>query len=142
MDPIYNIIALIVNTLLGGGIITIITWKDKKLGAALDNLTKFAETMTKMSEHTNNEWQDIANEWRAECKEQKEYNNRQELRSQEMMNEIASYHKQIDALNAEKAIADTLRCEDLTCQRRIPPYVIHTYDSDTDASGGGEESLC
>lgn len=112
-----TIIMLIAEFLLGGGIIAIVTIKDKKTAAILENMQKVIE-----------EERELAKEYKAEVDSLKEEIRQKDdfIRSQEeyiheQHKEKSDLHEKLDKANSRAAINKLLHCKNIGCGERRPP---------------------
>ena len=112
------IISLSTLLLGGGGLVTIVTLKDKKMSAMLDNIS----LMVKSNSATNDEWQEIASERAQRTVELKNDLDRKEGVIREQYREIADLRTELDNCRTALAVEELLKCEIMACEERRPPF--------------------
>ena len=108
----------------GGGIIGLVTVKDKKYSAMLDNVKSAIETSSK----TNDEWKDIAQQWREECQEYKQSLEKKDAKIDAMYVCISQCREKTDNLKSQLVECDLYRCDKMDCPDRIPPFGSHNQE--------------
>ena len=102
----------------GGGLLTLVTLKDKKYSAILENVKSAMENSSK----TNEEWKQIAEQWRGECQEYKVSLDKKEAKIDAMYNCVSEWRNKADNLNSQLIESNLLRCDRLDCPDRRPPF--------------------
>lgn len=112
-----TIVMLIAEFLLGGGIIAIVTIKDKKTAAILDNMQKVIE-----------EERGLASEYKSEVASLKEEMGKKDDTIRENETYIRTLHKEnsdlhdkLDKANSRAAVNKLLKCQEIGCSQRRPP---------------------
>lgn len=111
MDWSSIIVALIAALVPTGGLTAIVTLKDKKTAAFLDNTEKLI-----------NQWQEIADGRKVRMDELKADLDRKEDVIQEQWKEISDLRNELDHARTDKAVAELMRCEKTSCPDRMPPF--------------------
>lgn len=111
MDWSSIIVALIAALVPTGGLTAIVTLKDKKTAAFLDNTEKLI-----------NQWQEIADGRKVRMDELKSDLDRKEDLIQEQWKEISGLRNELDHARTDKAVAELMRCEKTSCPDRMPPF--------------------
>lgn len=111
MDWSSIIVALIAALVPTGGLTAIVTLKDKKTAAFLDNTEKLI-----------NQWQEIADGRKVRMDELKSDLDRKEDVIQEQWKEISGLRNELDHARTDKAVAELMRCEKTSCPDRMPPF--------------------
>lgn len=68
------------------------------------------------------EWQDIAQERKSRCDELKESLDHKDAKIEELYKENAQLRQRSDTLSSKNAALSLLKCRDLTCAHRKPPF--------------------
>lgn len=111
MDWSSIIVALIAALVPTGGLTAIVTLKDKKTAAFLDNTEKLI-----------NQWQEIADGRKVRMDELKADLDRKESLIQGQWKEISGLRNELDHARTDKAVAELMRCEKTSCPDRMPPF--------------------
>lgn len=111
MDWSSIIVALIAALVPTGGLTAIVTLKDKKTAAFLDNTEKLI-----------NQWQEIADGRKVRMDELKADLDRKESLIQGQWKEISGLRNELDHARTDKAVAELMRCEKTSCPDRRPPF--------------------
>ena len=118
MDWTGIITALIAALIPTGGLTAIVTLRDKKTGAFLENVKAITE-----------QWQKIANERQTRCSELKSDLDRKDDKIEEQYKEKEALRQQLDSIRDELdhcrtalAVAELMKCEKTSCVDRIPPF--------------------
>ena len=113
----------LITTLIGvliptGGLTAIVTMRDKKTAAFLENVKSITE-----------QWQKIANERQERCGELKSDLDKKDEKIEEQYREKEALRKQLDSIRDElddtrtaRAVSELLKCEKTSCTDRIPPF--------------------
>lgn len=112
-----TIIILIAEFLLGGGIIAIVTIKDQKTAAILDNMQKVIEEERELAKQYKEEVQSL----KEEIKGKDEFARNQENYIRELHKEKSDLHEKLDKANSRAAVNKILKCQNLGCGDRRPP---------------------
>lgn len=118
LDWTQIIISLSTLLLGGGGLVTLVTLRDKKMSAMLDNIV----LIIKSNSATNDEWQEIARERASRITELKQDLDHKEEVIKEQYKEIAGLRTDLDNCRTRLAVAELLKCETITCNGRKPPF--------------------
>lgn len=118
MDWTGILTALIAALIPTGGLTAIVTLRDKKTGAFLENVKAITE-----------QWQKIANERQTRCSELKTDLDRKDDKIEEQYKEKEALLQQLDGIRDELdhcrtalAVAELMKCEKTSCTDRIPPF--------------------
>lgn len=106
-----NIIEIIVTALFGGGIVTFVTLRDKKTEAMLNNMEKVIE-----------ELRTLVNGYKTEVKELKIDIKAKEDYIDELHRKESSLYEKLDKANSRAAIFKILKCQEVGCPNRKPPF--------------------
>lgn len=101
----------------GGGIVTIVTLRDKKNAAMLDNIVKLIESNAK----TNEEWKAIAAERASRCGELKNDLDKKDNKIDALYGDITQMRNELDHTRTKCAVATLLKCTSVECGKRQPP---------------------
>lgn len=112
-----TIIILIAEFLLGGGIIAIVTIKDKKTEAILNNMQKVIEEERELAKQYKEDVESL----KGEIKEKDEFIRSQETYIHELHKEKSDLHEKLDKANSRAAVNKILKCQNLGCTTRRPP---------------------
>lgn len=118
MDWTQIVITALTLLIGGGGIVTLVTLRDRKNAALLDNILKVIESNSR----TNEEWKAIAYEWAHMCVELKGDLDRKDGKIDELRKEKETLMETLDDIRTDKAIADVLKCTKTECTERHPPF--------------------
>lgn len=118
MDWTQIIITALTLLIGGGGIVTLVTLKDKKTSALLENIEKVLQN----NAETNKEWKEIATERAGRCNELKTDLDKKDGKIDELRKEKEDLMQNLDDLRTEKAIVDVLKCTKTGCTERHPPF--------------------
>lgn len=111
MDWSGIITALIAALIPTGGLTAIVTLRDKKTAAFLDN-----------AKSINDHWKGIADERTHRAEELKADLDRKEEEIQEQWREISQLRNELDETRTARAVAELLKCEKTSCTDRVPPF--------------------
>lgn len=103
--------SIIIALLAGGTLTTIVTLRDKKTAAALDNVKTVVD-----------QWQEIAEDRKTRAEELKADLDRKESIIQEQWVEISELRNQLDHERTARAVAEMLKCRKTDCTDREPPF--------------------
>lgn len=112
-----TIVMLIAEFLLGGGIIAIVTIKDKKTAAILDNMQKVIDEERELA----NQYKAEAESLREECRKKDDNSRSQEDYIRELHKEKSELHDRLDKANSRAAVNKLLKCQEIGCSQRRPP---------------------
>ena len=112
-----TIIILIAEFLLGGGIIAIVTIKDKKTEAILNNMQKVIEEERELAKQYKEEVTSLKEEMR----QKDEFIRHQEEYIHDQHKEKSDLHERLDKANSRAAVNKILKCQNLGCDLRRPP---------------------
>lgn len=112
-----TIIILIAEFLLGGGIIAIVTIKDKKTEAILNNMQKVIEEERELAKQYKEEVTSL----KEEMKQKDEFIRNQEDYIRELHKEKSDLHEKLDKANSRAAVNKLLKCNEIGCAHRRPP---------------------
>lgn len=118
MDWTGIITALIAALIPTGGLTAIVTMRDKKTAAFLENVKAITE-----------QWQKIANERQERCGELKSDLDRKDDKIESQYKEKEALRQQLDSVRDELdhcrtalAVAELMKCEKISCADRVPPF--------------------
>ena len=103
--------ALIAALIPTGGLTAIVTMRDKKTAAFLENVKVLTE-----------QWRGIADERTHRAEELKADLDRKEAVIQEQWREISQLRNELDDTRTARAVSELLKCEKTSCTDRIPPF--------------------
>lgn len=135
-----TIVMLIAEFLLGGGIIAIVTIKDKKTAAILDNMQKVIDEERELA----NQYKAEAESLREECRKKDDNLRSQEDYIRELHKEKSELHDKLDKANSRAAVNKLLKCQEIGCSKRRPPLGEGAADTFKQIRNGnlGEEADC
>lgn len=113
-----QIIELAISFLVGGGLLAIVTLKDKKYAAMLENISKVIESNTK----TNEAWENLARQKLEDNRELKSEGERKDDKIDRLYDEISTLRNQLDRARTSAAVANMLKCQNTGCTSRLPPF--------------------
>ena len=105
---IVNVISLLIPT---GGIVAIITAREKKTEMALNNMNKI-----------NEQWEGFATKEEDRRKELKADIDKKDNKIDELHREISRLRNELDNERTERAKADLMKCLKIKCVDRHPPF--------------------
>lgn len=94
-----------------GGLTAIVTLRDKKTAAFLEN----AKTLI-------DQWQEVADGRKTRMDELKSDLDRKEEIIQKQWVEISELRNRCDHLSTARAVAEMLKCKKTACKDRVPPF--------------------
>lgn len=101
----------IIQLLFAGGILTLVTLRDKKTAAILDNYDRVIKS-----------WEETARERHARAEELKADLDKKDKKIDELYSENSELRNALDQERTERAKADMLKCHKLKCITREPPF--------------------
>ena len=107
---IVNVISLLIPT---GGIVAIITAREKKTEMALNNMNKI-----------NEQWEGFATKEEDRRKELKADIDKKDDKIDELHREISRLRNELDNERTERAKADLMKCVRIKCVDRHPPFAL------------------
>lgn len=111
MDWSGIITALIAALVPTGGLTALVTMRDKKTAAFIEN-----------TKEINDHWKGIAEERTNRAQELKADLDKKEQVIQEQWKEISQLRNELDDARTQKAVAEILKCETTSCIDRKPPF--------------------
>ena len=105
---IITILTLLINN---GGLVTLVTLREKKNAAFLDNISKLID-----------QWQEVANDRKLRADELKSDLDRKDAKIDSLYAEIAKLRGELDHTRTSEAVARMLKCENTACLDRKPPF--------------------
>lgn len=111
IDWVSVITALIAALIPTGGLTAIVTLRDKKTAAFLEN----TETLI-------DQWQEVADGRKQRMDELKADLDNKEKIIQQQWKEISELRNELDNARTDKAVAEVMRCEVTSCTDRKPPF--------------------
>ncbi len=116
------VLSAIVSLLSAGGLGWIVTVKEDKRAKSLDNESKKNAIEEKKRDDVIDEWKDIATEERRRVAELRKSLDEKDKQVTEKDNIISDLRTKLDEKNTYCAVAELLKCEDLQCPSRHPPF--------------------
>lgn len=110
----------------GGGLLTVVTLRDKKNAAMLDNIVKLIESNAK----TNEEWKAIAAERAVRCGELKSDLDRKDNKIDTLYVDMTQMRNELDHTRTKCAVATLLKCTIVECGKRQPPLGCDKMDNE------------
>lgn len=111
MDWTTIIITILTLLISNGGLVTLVTLREKKNAAFLDNISKLID-----------QWQEVANDRKLRADELKSDLDRKDAKIDSLYAEIAKLHGGLDHTRTSEAVARMLKCENTACLDRKPPF--------------------
>lgn len=111
MDWTTIIVTVLTVLISNGGLVTLVTLKEKKTAAFLDNVTKLID-----------QWQEIAEERKQRVKELKDDLESKEKKIEEVIRDRSGVRDDLDHTRTSEAVAKILRCDNTSCLDRKPPF--------------------
>ena len=112
------ITALIAALIPTGGLTAIVTMRDKKTAAFLENVKAITEQWQKMA----NEYQERIDNLKAELVRKDEIIDRKDGKIEALYHDKDELRQQPDHARTGRAVAELLKCEKTSCTDRIPPF--------------------
>ena len=112
------ITALIAALIPTGGLTAIVTMRDKKTAAFLENVKAITEQWQKMA----NEYQERIVNLKAELVRKDEIIDRKDGKIEALYHDKDELRQQLDHARTGRAVAELLKCEKTSCTDRIPPF--------------------
>ena len=91
--------------------VTLVTLREKKNAAFLDNISKLID-----------QWQEVANDRKLRADELKADLDRKDAKIDSLYAEIAKLRGELDHTRTSEAVARMLKCENTACLDRKPPF--------------------
>lgn len=135
-----TIIILIAEFLLGGGIIAIVTIKDKKTEAILNNMQKVIEEERELAKQYKDEVESL----KEDCRKKDEQLRNNEDYIRELHHLKSDLHDKLDKANSRAAVNKLLKCQEIGCSQRRPPLGEGAAETFKQIRNGnlGEEAGC
>lgn len=111
MDWTAIIITILTLLISNGGLVTLVTLREKKNAAFLDNISKLID-----------QWQEVANDRKLRADELKSDLDRKDAKIDSLYAEIAKLRGELDHTRTSEAVARMLKCENTACLDRKPPF--------------------
>ena len=111
MDWTTIIITILTLLISNGGLVTLVTLREKKNAAFLDNISKLID-----------QWQEVANDRKLRADELKSDLDRKDAKIDSLYAEIAKLRSELDHTRTSEAVARMLKCENTACLDRKPPF--------------------
>lgn len=111
MDWTTIIITILTLLISNGGLVTLVTLREKKNAAFLDNISKLID-----------QWQEVANDRKLRADELKSDLDRKDAKIDSLYVEIAKLRGELDHTRTSEAVARMLKCENTACLDRKPPF--------------------
>lgn len=115
------VISSIVSLISAGGIGWIVTAREDKRSKQLDNTAKEDEIKEHRKDEIINDWKEIAEERKQRADKMALDIEQIQERSRKKDDIISELRTKLDSRNTYCAVAELLRCDNLTCDRRQPP---------------------
>lgn len=129
-----GIIQLIITCLFGGGMVTLVTIKDKKTEAILANMQKVIDEQRGMMTHKKDMYESILaqkDEENAELRKRIDsYETKLERKDEKIDEQYrinSSLRHKLDDANTRTAVAELLMCDIVACGKRNPPLGAHSH---------------
>ena len=106
-----SIIEIVITAIFGGGIVTFVTLKDKKTEAMLQNMEKVIEELRGLA----GGYKDEVNELKTELKDKEAY-------IDELHRKESGLYEKLDKANSKAAVFKILKCTEVGCPKRKPPF--------------------
>lgn len=111
MDWTTIIVTILTLLISNGGLVTLVTLREKKNAAFLDNVSKLID-----------QWQEVANDRKLRADELKTDLDRKDAKIDSLYVEIAKLRGELDHTRTSEAVARMLKCENTACLDRKPPF--------------------
>lgn len=111
MDWTAIIITILTLLISNGGLVTLVTLREKKNAAFLDNISKLID-----------QWQEVANDRKSRADELKNDLDKKDNKIDSLYIEIAKLRSELDHTRTSEAVARMLKCENTACLDRKPPF--------------------
>ena len=111
MDWTTIIITILTLLISNGGLVTLVTLREKKNAAFLDNISKLID-----------QWLEVANDRKLRADELKSDLDRKDAKIDSLYAEIAKLRGELDHTRTSEAVARMLKCENTACLDRKPPF--------------------
>ena len=111
MDWTSILITILTLLISNGGLVTLVTLREKKNAAFLDNISKLID-----------QWQEVANDRKLRADELKSDLDRKDAKIDSLYAEIAKLRGELDHTRTSEAVARMLKCENTACLDRKPPF--------------------
>ena len=111
MDWTTIIITILTLLISNGGLVTLVTLREKKNAAFLDNISKLID-----------QWQEVANDRKSRADELKTDLDKKDNKIDSLYIEIAKLRSELDHTRTSEAVARMLKCENTACLERKPPF--------------------
>lgn len=111
MDWTTIIVTVLTVLISNGGLVTLVTLKEKKTEAFLDNVAKLID-----------QWQEIAEERKQRVKELKDDLESKDKKIEEVIRDRSEVRDDLDRTRTSEAVAEMLRCDNISCLDRKPPF--------------------
>ncbi len=118
MDWTDIITALIAALIPTGGLTAIVTMRDKKTAAFLENVKAITEQWQQMA----NEYQERIDNLKAELVRKDEIIDKKDGKIESLYREKDDLRQQLDHERTGKAVAELMKCEKTECTDRRPPF--------------------
>ena len=111
MDWTTIIVTILTLLISNGGLVTLVTLREKKNAAFLDNVSKLID-----------QWQEVANDRKLRADELKTDLDRKDAKIDSLYVEIAKLRGELDHTRTSEAVSTMLKCENTACLDRKPPF--------------------
>lgn len=116
--------------LSAGGVGWILTAKEDKKQKQLENKAKEQEIEEHKKDDVIRDWKEIAEERHQRCIELKTDNEKKDERLTEKDNIISDLKAKLDDRNTYCAVSELLKCSEIRCEKRVPPFASTIVTSD------------
>lgn len=103
---------------IGGGLVAVVTLKDKKSEAVLENITRFIEN----SDKSNAAWQKLFEESNRETDDLKADLEKKDKKIDELFKAQSLLRDRNDKLSSKVSFLNCVRCTQINCTNRRPPF--------------------
>lgn len=117
MDWTTILITLLTLLISNGGLVTLVTLRERKTAAFLDNVSKLID-----------QWQEVAEERKNRALELKSDLDKKDDKIDRLYAELSKLRNELDHTRTSEAVSRMLRCEDTGCIRRKPPFGSEKYN--------------
>lgn len=122
MDWLTIVVSAAVSLLSAGGIGWIITAKEDKKSKELDNTAKEFDIQEHKKDEIINDWKSLAAERKARADELTAALDESEQRYRDLLKTNSELRTKLDSRNTYCAVAELLKCSDIQCPKRVPPF--------------------
>lgn len=134
-----TITTLVAEVLFGGGLLAFVTIKDKKTAAILENMQKVIEELRDLVREYKEENRSLKDD----IKQKDEAIRGKEDYIRELHKEKSELHEKLDKANSRAAVNKLLKCHEIGCDLRRPPFgsgAVDTIKQINEGTLGDEEA--